>query len=173
MGHLYSHVNSTRSHNKVQTWLSKHNQNVTQKPLSVEALTLLFLFTNESIRMAEREQTQRPSLSFSIDNILRDDFPASYRHNRTVPYSVQRRSWPQLRPVIPCHECLSSRYRPAPVYLVNPQDIKKEAEFSSRTSGKTFPEVVRSSVRCEVGKVSNEQQGTSASKSGYCKGMQY
>lgn len=124
--------------------------------------------------MAEREQTQRPSLSFSIDNILRDDFPGSSRYNRTVPYFVQTRSLPPLRAsqVIPCHECLSSRYRPTPVYLYNPQDIKKETQLFSRSTGKIYPDVVRSSVRCEVGKTSNEQQGSSGSKSGYCKGMQ-
>ena len=63
---------------------------------------------------------QKSNLSFSIENILRDDFPSQQRHPRTnvVTLPKQQSRFGRGWPIAPLFRCYAVRYSPVYVRLL-------------------------------------------------------
>lgn len=101
--------------------------------------------------MAEREQSSRTTLSFSIDNILRDDFSRSSRVNRSFPFALASHTSHVHRESLACQECSSSARYIRPVYFYTAPSIASRTEVGTR--------VVRSHSNSRVQSTNSKNSG--------------
>lgn len=115
--------------------------------------------------MDEREQTSQPKLSFSIDNILRDDFPKSSRISRPSVCGTLSRAPHVFRgSMAACHECYSARYRPIYIYTTPSSIADKEAIIARGARSHSLNQT-NCAGKLERVTPKNTQQGNPASSS--------
>lgn len=85
--------------------------------------------------MDQRAGNNRPALSFSIDNILRDDFAKSAKERAPCNTIYSPRVPKMFRcAMAACNECYSARYRPVYFYTTTSTLADKESMLDRASS---------------------------------------